>query len=125
MERGWGWWLASAAIAAMLAIALLVPIAPPAPEPEPDLSLRATINDAFARRMQIGTEIISTYGPWGILQRGDTDPRTSAITLIANGVIALLFAFSLMSLAHDAGAGPGAALAVAAAAAALLAAGGS
>lgn len=124
MEKAWGWWLASAAVAAMLAVVLLVPVAPPAPELEPDLSLRATIHDAFARRMQIGTEIISTYGQWGILQRGDTDPRTSAVALIATGAVALLFALSLMMLARDAGAGPAVALAAVIAAASLLAAGG-
>jgi hypothetical protein len=125
MERARIWWTASAIITAMLAIALLMPIAPPPPELEPDLSLRATIHDAFARRMQIGTEIISTYGPWGILERGDTDPRTSSIVLIATSVVALLFVFALMTLARDAGTGPGVTSAIAVAASALLAAGGS
>ncbi|HEV2722444.1 MAG TPA: hypothetical protein VG323_20655, partial [Thermoanaerobaculia bacterium] len=57
-------------LALLLAVVLYVPIAPLGFEPEPDLSFRATTHDAFARRLQMGSDIVSTYGPWGILQRG-------------------------------------------------------
>jgi hypothetical protein len=116
--------MAAAVLTAMLAVVLFVPIALPPPEIEPDQSLRATIDDAFARHLQIGTDIVSTYGPWGILQRGDTDPRTARATIALTSAIALAFAFALLMAAHDAGAGPGRAALIVVAVAALLAAAG-
>src|SRR5258708_38825054 len=79
MERRASWW-AVRALAFVVAIILFVPIALPDPEPEPDLSFRVTLQDAFARHRQFGTEIVYTYGPWGLLQRPGSDARTEGVT---------------------------------------------
>src|SRR5689334_8206339 len=77
-------------IAMLFAIAVYVPIAPLPPEFEPDLSFRVTTYDAFARHLLVGRDLVSTYGPWGLLQRG-YDPRTDAIVLGVSTLLALSF----------------------------------
>ena len=116
-------WIAAAAVAVALGVAVFAPIAVPPAEREPDHSLRASVHDAFARRLQAGSEIVSTYGPWGILQRGDFDPRTRTVALVMSIAIGAAFAIALVLCARDAGAGAGVATLIAIAAAALLAGG--
>jgi hypothetical protein len=117
-------WIAAAAVAVALSVAVFVPIALPPTEQEPDRSLRASIHDAFARRLQVGSDVVSTYGPWGILQRGDNDPRTRNTALAVSAVLAVAFGLALVLFAHDAGAAPGDAALVFVAVAALLSAAG-
>lgn len=89
-------------LAAVIAIAVYVPLAPQPLEQEPDLSFRATTHDAFARRMQIGTDIVTTYGAWGILQRG-YDRRTDAAVLAASFLLAAAFAWAVVWIVLDTG----------------------
>ena len=65
-----------------------VPWGPVTVEQEPDLSLRLTAHEAFARHFQFGSDIIYTYGPWGILG-GGVDARTCGASLIGSLFIAL------------------------------------
>ena len=116
------WWIV-AAFAFVLAAIVYVPIAQPPLEREPDLSFRVTTHDAFARRLQIGRDIISTYGPWGILQRG-YDRRTDGAMLFVSALLAAAFAWGVFRLARDAGANALTTALVALAAASLLAAAG-
>src|SRR5258708_25195137 len=105
MERRASWW-AVRALAALVAIILFVPIALPDPEPEPDLSFRMTLQDAFARHRQFGTEIVYTYGPWGLLQHPGSDARTEVVTFGALLAVPLLFAAGVFMVARDGGASP-------------------
>ncbi len=108
-------WAVRAAVtllALILAAVLYVPIAPLGFEPEPDLSFRATTHDAFARGMQMGSDIVSTYGPWGILQRG-FDRRTDAAMLAVSALLAMAFAWGVTCIVPHAGAVTVAALLVA------------
>ena len=73
-----------------MAVAVYIPVAPLPPEFEPDLSFRVTTHDAFARHLQIGRDIVSTYGPWGLVQRG-YDPRTDAAVLGVSALLAAIF----------------------------------
>ena len=116
------WWIV-AAFAFVLAAIVYVPIAQPPLEREPDLSFRVTTHDAFARRLQIGRDIISTYGPWGILQRG-YDRRTDGAVLFVSALLAAAFAWGVFRLARDAGAGALTTALVALAAASVVAAAG-
>jgi hypothetical protein len=77
----------------VLAIAVYVPFAPLPPEFEPDLSFRVATHDAFARHLQIGRDIVSTYGPWGLLQRG-YDRRTDGVVLLVSVFLAVIFVWS-------------------------------
>jgi hypothetical protein len=77
----------------VLAVAVYVPFAPLPPEFEPDLSFRVTTHDAFARHLQIGRDIVSTYGPWGLLQRG-YDGRTDGVVLLVSTLLACVFVWS-------------------------------
>jgi hypothetical protein len=122
MKRRAGWW-AVGAFAVVVAVILFVPIALPSPEPEPDLSLRVTAQDAFARHRQFGTEIVYTYGPWGLLQRPGSDARTESVTFSALLMLAVLFAAALLRVVRDAGASPLVAALVIAAAGSLVASG--
>jgi hypothetical protein len=124
MERGTASWLGVRVLAMVVAIILFVPIALPAPEREPDLSFRATLQDAFAHHRQFGTEIVYSYGPWGLLQRAGSDARTQGATFVALLIVALLFAPALFMVVKDGGASAPAAALILAAAGALLAAGG-
>jgi hypothetical protein len=90
--------------ALILAALVYVPIAPQELEFEPDLSFRATTHDAFARGLQIGVDIVSTYGPWGLLQRG-YDHRTDAVVLTIAALLAAVFAWSTLRIGFDAGGG--------------------
>jgi hypothetical protein len=111
---------AAVALAAFLvAASLYLPIVAEALEFEPDLSFRATTHDAFARGLQIGSDIISTYGPWGLLQRG-YDRRTDDAALLVSALLAAVFAWSVVRIAYDAGGGAIAALLAAVAAACLV-----
>ena len=112
-------WLA-AAFSLVLAAIVYVPVAQPPLENEPDLSFRATTHDAFARRMQLGRDIISTYGPWGILQHG-YDPRTDGAVHAASALLAAAFGWGVFRLARDAKASALANAAIALTAAALVA----
>jgi len=96
----------------VLAVVLYVPIAPLGFEPEPDLSFHATTHDAFARHLQMGSDIVSTYGPWGILQRG-FDRRTDAAMLAVSALLAMAFAWGAAGIVPHAGAVTVAALLVA------------
>jgi hypothetical protein len=116
------WWIV-AAFALVLAAIVYVPIAQPPLEREPDLSFRVTTHDAFARRLQIGRDIISTYGPWGILQRG-YDRRTDGAVLFVSALLGAAFAWGVFRLSRDAGAGALTTALVALAAASLVAAAG-
>lgn len=109
--------------ALILAALVYVPIAPQELEFEPDLSFRATTHDAFARGLQIGVDIVSTYGPWGLLQRG-YDHRTDAIVLTISALLAAAFAASTLSIGFDAGGSALAALAATSTAACVVAVGG-
>jgi hypothetical protein len=115
-------WLAAAFAIAMAAI-VYVPIAQPALEREPDLSFRVTTHDAFARRVQLGRDLVSTYGPWGILQHG-YDPRTDRAVLVASAFLAIAFGWGVFRLARDAKATPLAIAALVLSAVALTATGG-
>jgi hypothetical protein len=84
-------------------VVVYVPIVPEPLEQEPDLSFRATNDEAFARPLRYGREIVSTYGPWGVLQRG-YDARTDTPVLIASTLLALAFAFGGMRVLRDGGA---------------------
>jgi hypothetical protein len=86
-------------------VVVYVPIVPEPLEQEPDLSFRATNDDAFARSLRYGRDIVSTYGPWGILQRG-YDARTDTPVLITSGLLALAFAFGGTRVLRDGGASP-------------------
>lgn len=88
--------------ALMLAALVYIPIAPQELEFEPDLSVRATTHDAFARGLQFGVDLVSTYGPWGLLQRG-YDRRTDAIVLAISALLAAVFAWSTLRIGFDAG----------------------
>jgi hypothetical protein len=111
--------VAVALAAFVVAASVYLPIIPEAPELEPDLSFRATTHDAFARGLQLGSDIVSTYGPWGLLQRG-YDPRTDTATLLVLGLLAAVFAWSVTRIAYDAGGNAAAALVAAVAAACLV-----
>ena len=91
---------AAVLIALAFAAVIYVPIAQPELENEPDLSFRTTTHDAFARRLQQGSEIVSTYGPWGLLQRG-YDPRTDTVVLAVSVLLAVAFAWGTTRLAND------------------------
>jgi len=82
-----------------MAVIAYVLIAPLPLEPEPDLSFRVTTHDAFARRLQNGSDIVSTYGPWGVLQRG-FDRRTDAAVLLASTLLALAFTCGAIGVAQ-------------------------
>jgi hypothetical protein len=100
-----GAWIAAGLFSVIVAAAVYVPIAPQPLEQEPDLSFRITTHDAFARHLQMGRDIVSTYGPWGILARG-SDRRTDGIVLSVSAFLAAVFAWSVISIARDAGASP-------------------
>src|SRR5436305_14386381 len=112
-------WTAATLAAILVAALVYLPIAPDVLELEPDLSFRATTHDAFARGLQAGSDIVSTYGPWGLLQRG-YDPRTDAAVLLVSALLAAVFAWSVVRLAYDAAGGAAAALFAAVAAACLV-----
>ena len=115
--------LASAAFAFVLAAIVYVPVAQMPLEHEPDLSFRVTTHDAFARRLQLGRDIVSTYGPWGILQRG-YDRRTDAAVLAVSALLAAAFAWGVFRLSRDGGAPATATAAIALAASGIVAAAG-
>jgi hypothetical protein len=102
--------LAVALTALIVAALVYLPIAPQVLENEPDLSFRATTHDAFARGLQSGLDIVSTYGPWGLLQRG-WDPRTDAVNLTVSALLAALFAWGVLRVSIAAGGGAAVALA--------------
>src|SRR5205823_10210313 len=115
-------WTAATLAAILVAALLYLPIAPDVLEVEPDLSFRATTHDAFARSLQSGSDIVSTYGPWGLLQRG-YDRRTDAVVWLVAALLGAVFAWSVLRITHDAGGGPAAALLAAVAAGCLVPAG--
>src|SRR5882724_2475497 len=55
-----------------------------------DNSWALALHAAFAERLQFGTEIIFTYGPWGFLAR-NYDPRTYLLSVIIWSGLALVF----------------------------------
>src|ERR1043166_9726739 len=110
--------IAAALIALLAGASLYLPIVPDEWELEPDMSFRATTHDTFARGLQLGSDIVSTYGPWGLLQRG-YDPRTDAAAMFVCALFAIVFAWSIVRMAYDAGGNAVAALIAAIAAAGL------
>jgi hypothetical protein len=91
------WNVAPALVALLLAIVVYVPIAMRPLELEPDLSLRVMTHDAFARHLQFGRDLVYTYGPWGLLDRG-FDPRTERVVLAFSTLLALVFASTMVQL---------------------------
>src|SRR3954451_6274405 len=110
---------AVALIALVAAASLYLPIVPEAWDLEPDLSFRVTVHDAFARGWQLGSDVVSMYSPWALLQRG-YDPRTDAAVMLVSALLAIAFAWGVVRIAFDAGANAAAALLAALAAAVLV-----
>src|SRR6266498_2998896 len=102
--------LAVTLTALIVAAFVYLPIVPQVLESEPDLSFRATTHDAFARGLQSGLDVVSTYGPWGLLQRG-WDRRTDAVNLTVSALLAAIFAWGVLGVSKAAGGGAAVALA--------------
>jgi hypothetical protein len=64
-----------------------------------DNSWSMALQDAFVERLQFGTDIVFTYGPWGFLARG-YDPRTHLLSVIVWALLALVFMSGAWQLAR-------------------------
>ncbi|HSY19044.1 MAG TPA: hypothetical protein VK815_11945 [Candidatus Acidoferrales bacterium] len=64
-----------------------------------DNSWSMALHDAFVNRLQFGTDIVFTYGPWGFLARG-YHPQTHLLSMIVWSLLALVFMSGAWQLAR-------------------------
>ncbi len=88
---------ATMATAAVLFAIAFLPLARPAIGADPDLSLWATLHEAFVRGAQSGVDVVTTYGPWGLLF-GGFDPRTFPLVVAADLALGLAVALAATTL---------------------------
>ncbi|WP_432257911.1 hypothetical protein [Cupriavidus sp. TMH.W2] len=83
-----GSWVLTAA-AALLTCLLLIPVAPLMPSAGLDPSWTLVLNEAVAKRMVFGRDVIFTFGPYGSVYTHVFHPATEALMLGGSALVAL------------------------------------
>jgi hypothetical protein len=83
-------------------IGVFIPFNPKMPDTSLDTSWQYAMNEAVARHLSIGTQIIFTYGPYSSLSTQFYDPSTDTLILWAGLLLALSYAALLLYLARNA-----------------------
>jgi hypothetical protein len=75
-----------------------VPVMPTFPQPDLDSAWRYALNEAVARQMVFGRDIIFTLGPYACAYTGQYHPATDHLMLIGDTLLGLAFATGGLSL---------------------------
>lgn len=81
-------------------LAIFVPLAPTMPASGIDASYSYAMNEAVARHLSIGRDIVFTYGPYASICTRNYDPATDARTLWGSLLLALSYLCGALFLAR-------------------------
>ena len=82
------------------AIAVCVPLNPRMPQKGLDASWEFAMNEAVARHLSFGSDVMFTYGPYAAICTRSYDPATDARMLWGSSLIYLSFLFALLTFAR-------------------------
>jgi hypothetical protein len=90
-----------ATVSIILTLAIMLPLSPSMPTDGLDPSWRYALNEAVAKHLVFGKDLIFTFGPLGSVYTWVYHPGTDHIMLFASAIIALGFCSGCFLLTWD------------------------